>query len=430
MKEDDGSGGMDLEAVELRVRSSMHEVGRKLLERVLNANGSGYQGSSIRCEEGHRSRFVGYRTKEVSTVLGPVRVDRSYYYDPQCGRGSCPRDAELDIERTGFSPGMRRMMARVGALRPFGQGETDMRELAGVEVTAKDIERISNQIGAEVERFTQASSEVSVRGTKVIAWKPAKVLYICMDGTGVPLRPTELVGRKGRAEDGRARTREAKLGCIFTQTTVDEDGYAVRDEGSTSYVGAIEGAKEFAERLVVESQRRGVDQAQEVCIIGDGAEWIWNIAGDRFPGARQIVDLYHAREHYWELARVIYAAQQKRLPAWTEARREELDRGDVSAVISAIRRLRPRGEELKKLCETTVGYYTNNAHRMQYQEYRNRGLFVGSGVLEAGCRTVIGQRLKLSGMHWTVRGSNNIIALRCAIMSGRWEEFWAFRATA
>lgn len=421
---------MDLEAIEMHVRSSMHEVGRLLLERVLNADGGGYRGSSIRCQDGHRSRFLGYRAKEVTTVLGPIRLERSYYYDAKCRRGSSPRDGELDIERTGFSPGMRRMMARVSALRPFGQGEEDIRELAGVEVTAKDIERISNRLGPEVEEFSRAE-EVGIKaGSNVIMFEPVPVLYVCMDGTGVPLVPRELVSRTGRGEDGQARTREAKLGCIFTQTTVDEEGLPVRDEASTSYVGAIEGAKDFAQRLVTEAQRRGVAYAHQVCIIGDGAEWIWNIADDHFPGAIQIVDVYHAREHFWELGRALYLMRKTRLLSWTQARREELDRGDVGSIIGAIRRLRPRGEELQKLCETTIGYYTKNEHRMHYQEFRQKGLFIGSGVLEAGCRTVIGQRLKLSGMHWTVRGSNNIIALRCCIMSGRWEDFWAHRASA
>ncbi len=430
MKEQARHTRVDLEAIELHIRSSMHEVGRVLLERLLNANGRGYKGSSIRCRLDHCSRFVEYREKEVLTVLGAVRVERSYYYDEKCLKGSCPRDRELDIEGTGFSPGMRRMMARVGALRPFAQGEEDIQQLAGLHVTAKDIERISGDLGQEVETFSRQEKVEIARGANVIAINPIKTLYICMDGTGVPMVGRELIGRKGKGDDGRAHTREAKLGCVFTQTTVDEDGFPVRDENSTSYVGAIEIANEFGERLVGEAKRRGIGRAHKVCIIGDGAEWIWNLADEHFPGAQQIVDLYHAREHYWELGRVVYATDQKRLQAWAESRREELDRGDVESVIRAIKRLRPSGKELQKLCETTIGYYVNNLHRMHYQDYRNEGHFVGSGVLEAGCRTVIGQRLKLSGMHWTVRGSNNIIGLRSCILSGRWEDFWAYRATA
>jgi hypothetical protein len=322
------------------------------------------------------------------------------------------------------------MLARVGALRPFRQGQDDIQELAGLRVTAKDIERISHDMGLEVEKFVEQENAQAGSHSNVIALKSIRNLYICMDGTGVPIVPRELIGRKGKGEDGRARTREAKLGCIFTQTTVDEHDHPIRDEGSTSYVGAIESSTDFAGRMVVEAKRRGIHHARQVCIIGDGAEWIWNIADDQFPGALQIVDLYHAREHYWELGRAVYATQPKQLAAWTLARREELDRGDVESVIKAIRRLRPRGEEIQQLCKVTIGYYTHNVHRMRYGEFRRQGFFVGSGVLEAGCRTVVGQRLKLSGMHWTVQGANSIIALRCCLMSRRWEDFWASHATA
>lgn len=421
MKEQGHPGRVDLEAIEFYVRDSMHEMGRLLLERLLNADGAGYRGSSIRCEMDHCCKFVEYREKEIVTVLGPVRVERSYYYDKKCQSGTCPRDAELDIEGTGFSPGVRRMMARVGALRPFGQGADDIQELAGLKVTAKDIERICHNLGQKVEGFYRAN---------IIVRKPVETLYTCMDGTGVPMVPRELIGRKGKGEDGRARTREAKLGCIFTQTTVDEKGFPVRDEGSTSYVGAIETASEFAQRIMVEADRRGVKTARRVVTIGDGAEWIWNLTQEHLPEAVQIVDLYHAREYFWGVARALFVTNPERLQEWTKARREELDRGDVESVIRAIRRLRPRGTELQKLCEVASGYYVHNIHRMRYADFRQQGLFVGSGVLEAGCRTVIGQRLKLSGMHWTLRGSNAIIALRTCLLSGRWEDFWAYQAAA
>src|SRR5207249_2611684 len=150
--------------IEFLIRSSMHEVGRRLLERLLNATGEGYHGSSIRCHEGHCCRFVEYRTKEILTVLGTVRLERSYYHDLHCQSGSCPRDAELDIEGTGFSPGVRRMMARVGALRPFGQGQEDIQQLAGINVSAKDIERISHDLGQEVEKFTRREESVQISG--------------------------------------------------------------------------------------------------------------------------------------------------------------------------------------------------------------------------------------------------------------------------
>ena len=219
----------------------------------------------------------------------------------------------------------------------------------------------------------------------------------------------------------------AKLGCIFTQTTVDKEGRPVRDEASTSYTGAIEDAETFGWRLYREAIRRGMNRAHEVNVLGDGAPWIWNIAEEHFPHARQIVDLYHAREHYGNVARACLGQEKDKMYRWMDARRLELDDGRVEDVIIAIKHL-STSATVKELCEREMGYFEKNKERMRYAEFRRRGLFVGSGVLEAGCRAVIGQRLKQSGMHWSVSGANSIIALRCCLFSNRWEDFWEYRA--
>ena len=265
---------------------------------------------------------------------------------------------------------------------------------------------------------------------KVIPIKSVPKMYVCMDGTGVPMVKAEVAGRQGKGENGQAKTREAKLGCIFTQTTVDKEGRPVRDEGSTSYTGAIETADEFGKRIYSEARHRGIDRAEMVCVIGDGAPWIWNIADEHFYGATQIIDLYHAREHYWDAARAVFGDNKKKLDRWTEQRRKELDKGKVAQVINAIKRLSLSAEIAKEVCEKEISYFEKNKERMRYADFRKRGLFVGSGVLEAGCRAVIGQRLKQSGMHWSVNGANSIIALRCCLLSNRWEDFWEYRACA
>jgi hypothetical protein len=198
---------------------------------------------------------------------------------------------------------------------------------------------------------------------------------------------------------------------------------------STSYIGAIETADDFASRLYKEAKWRGIDKADEVCVIGDGALWIWNIADEQFHGACQIVDLYHAREHYWTVARGCIKNKEEQ-DKWVEYRKLELNDGNVEAVIKAIRSLESIPGSDQDLCEREIGYFEKNKERMRYADFKKRGLFVGSGVMEAGCRTVVGQRLKQSGMHWTVGGANDIIALRCSIMSNRWEDFWEWRAEA
>jgi len=321
------------------------------------------------------------------------------------------------------------MMSKVGSYRPFDPGHEDLYELAGIRVTAKDVERVSERVGQQVEEYHAAQGE-STLSDNVVPIKPVPRLYVCMDGTGVPVVKKETAGRQGKGEDGQAKTREVKLGCVFTQTAVDKEGRPIRDEASTSYTGAIETAEIFGWRLYKEAKRRGLDRAREVVVLGDGAPWIWNIADEHFLGARQIVDLYHAREHYGNVAKNCFGPQKDKMYQWMEKRRVELDEGKVEDVIIAIKQLSTLSSSHKDICSREMGYFEKNKERMQYAEFRRLGFFVGSGVLEAGCRSVIGQRLKQSGMHWTVEGANKIIALRCSIMSNRWEDFWEQRACA
>ncbi|MFH1954616.1 MAG: ISKra4 family transposase [Pseudomonadota bacterium] len=427
--EKDNGNSFDLESFELAIRSSMHGVGRSMLEMFVNADGGDYRGRTIPCEKDHQHEFIEFRDKKLLTVLGSVTVKRAYYYDRECRSGHCPKDRALDIEGTSYSSGVRRMMSKVGAYRPFGLGQEDLYELADIRVNAKEVERISQMVGGQAQAFHAAEAEASL-SDNIIPIKPVPKMYVCIDGTGVPVVKKETAGRKGKGEDGQAKTREVKLGCVFTQTRVDREGRPVRDDESTSYTGAIETAELFGRRIYQEAMRRGMDWAGETVVIGDGAPWIWNIADEQFYGATQIVDLFHAREHYWNVAKACFGQNKDNLYQWAEERRKELDDGRPEEVIDAINRCSSLPGYDKAICEREIGYFEKNKERMRYADFRKRGLFVGSGVLEAGCRTVVGQRLKQSGMHWTVRGANSIIALRCSILSNRWEDFWEHRATA
>ena len=409
----------------MAIRAASHDLGGRLLEKLLNAEGGGYQGSCLACGQGHEARFIEYRKKGLVTVLSPIEVRRAYYHCETCGEGVIPKDRELDIVGTSFSPGVRRMMAQVGGKEAFAEGRKDLEVLAGVRVTTKAVERVSEMTGQRIEEQNQREQEPILSGRVLPAWGGATIakLYVAIDGTGVPVVARETEGRKGKDPTGRAKTREAKLGCVFTQTTVDPQGYPVRDEESTTYVGAIETVEDFGRRLYAEAVRRGLNWAQRVMVLGDGAKWIWGTAQEHFPAAAEIVDLYHAREHLAKVAKLLYGVQAPKGQAWLSARREELDEGKVEALVAAMGRARLRDRGVREEVQTEMEYFRSNAERMRYAKFRSQGLFVGSGVAEAGCKTIIGQRLKLSGMHWTVSGANAIIALRCCQMSGRWEEF-------
>ena len=308
------------------------------------------------------------------------------------------------------------------------QGRGDLEELAGVVVQTKQVERISAQLGVEVEAFCQRERAAILSGKLAPLLPAVPILYIAIDGTGVPVVPRETEGRRGKGATGQAKTREAQIGCVFTQTKQDDEGYPIRDEDSTTYVGAIEPAEAFGPRIHAEAVRRGLRQARKVVVRGDGGPWIWGIAAEYFPWATEIVDLYQAREHWANLGKVVYGPTSAEAKQWAATRSEQLDDGDVEAVITSMRRLRPRQHNVREEVRKAIDSFQTNKERMRYAKFRSEGLFVGSGVVEAGCKTVIGLRLKQSGMRWTVNHANAIIALRCCQLSGRWEEFWEQRS--
>ncbi|MBO0804241.1 MAG: ISKra4 family transposase, partial [Nocardiopsaceae bacterium] len=262
-----------------------------------------------------------------------------------------------------------------------------------------------------------------IAGRKLVPLPPSPVPdmpYGVIDGTGVPMTARETAGREGKGDDGRARTREVKMAVFFTQHEVDDDGYPVRDRSSSSYIASFETAAAFAGLVKAEGIRRGAEQARQLTFIGDGAAWIWRLVTATFPEATQIVDLYHAREHLHSLARSLEFMLGDHYSEWLQARLEDLDYGYIDGIAAAVRSYPLEGVK-KDEAEKELGYFLNNAPRMRYHWFRQCGLFVGSGVVEAGCKTVIGQRLKQAGMHWTTSGADSIIALRCHEASSTWE---------
>jgi hypothetical protein len=320
------------------------------------------------------------------------------------------------------------MQAHVGQDKPFDQGRQRLQLLAGLEVTTKAVERTTEAIGEDIAAREQAEIQRAMQlDLPIIIGEPVPVLYVQVDGTGIPVVKKETVGRPGKVEGEPAHTREAKLGCVFTQTGADPEGYAIRDPGSTTYVGAIETAEEFGKRIYLEAWKRGWSRAEKKVFMGDGSEWIWNIAQLHFPGAIQIVDLFHARQHLWDLARKLHPNQEAEQRRWMMVHQDLLDEGKIEALVSAIRAIDSSNPEVVEKIRVEAGYFENNTERMRYPKFRGQHLFVGTGVIEAGCKTLIGTRCKQSGMFWTVRGANAILALRCCQFNGRFEDYWEAR---
>jgi hypothetical protein len=231
-------------------RTAMHQAGAAALSQLLQFAEPATEQRAIACPCGHQALYREVRTKPVLTAVGTVNVSPPYYLCGHCHVGQFPADVELDIENTEVSPGVRRMNALVGQESPFQRGCRQMKALAGLEVTAKAVEHTAETIGADIARRAQREIQRAVQlDLPVIIGEPVPILYVQMDGTGVPVVKKETAGRKGKTNGQPAHTREVKLGCVFTQTNWDKEGYAIRDPDSTTYTGAIETAEEFGKRI-------------------------------------------------------------------------------------------------------------------------------------------------------------------------------------
>ena len=417
---------VDFEAWEQALCEAVLAAGARLLEKLLVPLGCGRPPSPVLNSYGQPMRSIGQRQKTLQTLLGAVRWRRSVFVDSLGQQTRCPGDELLGVVGTGFSPGLRRHMTRAGSATAFAEAAEDLRIYAHVQVDPKDIQRVAESTGRQIEDWMNQQAQVALRPLPpaVASAKTIPVLYVSFDGTGVPIRRVEWRGRRGKQSDGTARTREVKLGCVFTQTRTDDDGYAVRDPDSTTYVGAIESAEMFGWRIHAEAVRRGLEHAQIVIGLTDGAAYNKTIVQTHFPHATHIIDLYHAREHLYRLDELL-AASPPQQARWLSL----LDRGRVEQLIAqAQTQLRGKPKILRPAVETELHYFEQNKSAMRYEFFRKQGWFVGSGVIEAGCRTLIGQRLKRSGMFWSVRGANAIIASRCCQSSRRFEDFWAENA--
>jgi hypothetical protein len=397
----------------LGLREALLKDGRLLLQQLYAQTDLSIPDNTSRPgEKVHPARPV-----QMHSIFGLVELRRNYFYSPKTGRGRFPLDEALGLVES-FSPALVRLGARAAAREGYEAASQDLAALAGIQIEGRQIHRLVNQVGAKVASALEEGPNIDD--------KAIPIMYVEVDGTGVPMVADELAGRKGKQEDGTAKTREVKLGAVFTQTGVDaETGLPLRDPGSTTYVGSFEMAEEFGGRIRHEALRRGSGRAGKIVFLGDGAGWVWELARINFPSAILILDLYHVLERLHKLCEGLYGEKSfwagRREQRWEEMLKEDQV---AEVIIEARRRLEDLGAQKSDTLEKQIAFFENQKSRMLYKTYRDQGLFYGSGIVEAGCKAVIGQRLKQSGMFWTERGALSVLTLRCALKSNRWDECW------
>jgi hypothetical protein len=402
----------DFAALEAALMAALKHDGARWLGELLNDPALPCPNNQPRPDEEN----FGQRPKAVLLTLGWITLRRAYFYSAQRQEGRFALDASLGLVDS-YSPGVARWMCRAAALAGSYQAASqDLLTYAGLEIDARQIQRMVTQTAPRMTQWREAQGPV---------FNPAAGDIFCVgtDGTGAPMRRKELRGRKGK--NGRARTREVKVGTVFTHRKPDQPGQRPeRDYDSTTYIADIVSAKEFGTRLRAEAMRRGIAKAKTIVFLGDGARWVWELARINFPEAICILDYYHACEHLTLLSQALYgegsALAKKRFRQWRKA----LLKDKITQIITQAKADLPTRVQNRKLAQKQIGCFQHNQSRMLYQTFRQAGCFIGSGVVEAGCKTVVGQRLKLSGLLWSRKGASDLLTIRCALLSGWFGRFW------
>jgi hypothetical protein len=406
-------GAPSLAELEQAVLQGVKEVGNELLAGLCQLGNARYPAARVPCACGQEATYQRQRMGQTKTLLGEIRVRRAYYRCAACHRGHCPLDRQLGFCAGGVSAGLEELLALLGAQCPFAEAVELVAKLSLVEVSANTCRSVTEGLGEVIDAAERQDLRRAWAGETTVAVPEAPSrLYISMDGTTVHI-----------AEQG---WRELRLGAVYTTRPLRSlrhpEQVAIRSEAVSFYTD-FDDAETFGNYLWLEACRRGVQQASEVVVLGDGAHWIWRLAEEHFPQATQILDWYHATVYVWNCAHALYGDGTQAAKEWAKLRLDELWNGQLPTLLAHLYPLALK----HKVVRDTITYFKHNQSRMDYPAYRAKGLQIGSGTIESGCKHLVAQRLDQAGMLWSLDGARAVAKVRARIKSRRWPETLALR---
>ncbi len=438
----------DLEHLEEQVVKTSQQMGRSLLEGMLDSRlreqrpVARRQGSC-----GHRQRLVGERPKHLLSLVGPVTFVRPYYQcldvpaaDASCTHGEVPDDAVWGVKLQRTTSGVQREISYLCGRLTFEEAAETLCRQVPLGMSARQALTLMRPVGEALalaeDRQVNSVQAQQARSQPQEKQQPKEIerLYIELDGVLARMRRGSVpMEQEERHRQGDVY-REIKAGAVFRAERGPKRSELVPEvyvdtpaPGSMRYVARRTAKGGFDWLLYHLAVEAGLEHAQQVVVLGDGAPWIWNLAAEHFPGAVQIVDLYHAKEHVWDVAHAVFGGATKASTAWATPACSLLEEGRMSELVSAIAALPPIPPEpgqARSIPERAVDYFTTNAERMRYPVFRAQGMHSGSGEASAACKTIVSTRAKRSGMRWTPEGLDALLPLRTSVLNKAYDSLW------
>lgn len=362
---------------------------------------------------GKRRGVQSWRKRTLSTVCGPITLERPWYTCRSCQSGWSPTDQTWQVHsRQRLSPGISQWLVELGARTSFLEAEVVLERLTGLRVSPETVRQRTEKRGRDLEEEAQKAS--------------AQVMRTREAAEAVDPAPGDLVvetdGVQVRYLDG---WHEVKLGLV--------GGQVQGELQAQSYVAARETAEVFGTRLLSEAARRGaleivgwegkltgqgIARLRKVIVLGDGAHWIWNLAAEHFGESIEIVDFYHASEHVWNLAHALFGEDTVLASRWADFALAALYHDGADALLSLLDQTTPP-KPGAKVFRTERQYFRTNQTRMDYPAFRHDGLPIGSGAVESGAKHLVQQRMKRPGARWSEAGGQAVLNVRCHLLSNR-----------
>jgi hypothetical protein len=450
----------NLKEVEETIYRGMFQIGRKLMEERMN---KGEEPVPTRREGkcGHDQKLVGYRTRKLITLFGGVELKRAYYQcqvmegqkeeEPpyKCSHGEAPTDEQWGIEGTRTTPGVQQYISYLCSMLTFDEAAEAYRRFLPGRMSARQALNLARPVGMALaekedeevkvcfEQASQSKTDEKEAEQQAIGKDIAR-LYIEPDGIMGRMRRESVPMEKHEQERKGDVYREARVGTVFLAERGNERSELAPDvwidtpkEGTQQYVARRTARGGFDKLLYALACQAGLARTEQVVIIGDGAHWIWDLADEQFPGAVQIVDLYHAQEHIWDVAHAAFGRTTAQGISWAKQACDLLVHGlieDLVTLIGQLPAIAPPPGQSKSIPQQAIGYFSTNAERMRYLTFRAQGMHVGSGIAEAACKRVVSTRFKQTGMRWTPDGLDAILPLRTAKLNRSFDLFWQTQA--
>lgn len=399
-----GEGPIDAGAEEELFRDLGRQAAAEVLARRWENADSVALGLCRKC--GMELQDLGLRTKVFRTLCGPMRLHRRVGYCGKCRETAAALDERLGTDETGITPGLRRVICRVALELAYEPTNMLLRDTLGMTpCSSREIERIAGRHGEEMNEPGSVAAGARPQRAK-------RIYCLAVDGAMIPGLPDP--------QQHRVVWHEVKLATVFDP----------RDIEPSFYVAAPEDSDKFGQRLWNEFECRGMDGNSLLQVLGDGAPWIWNLADMHFPGVPQLLDFYHAAEHLHQTAAALWS--EGIANAWWRRRLDQLKAGELGNFFAALKLIAKRHQTSDPALspERLLGYFEENRIRLGYAEALKRKLPIGSGVVESAARHIVQQRLKQSGMRWSLQGAQAVLNLRTRHRSGQFEQYWENLATA